>query len=664
MVTESLREDRPDPVTSEVAEPGALRWWARTTIEVATLLALVVLAEATLSPKGIGSPGVHPHPYWLVVLPMASTRGMVAGLLAALLGTIVFSWAALSSGVVDGMAQLLSLEQMLEPVLMFAGAFLLGEIRDERESRIRERDEAQERAEQEALRLRRERDVLLEANRAIEARLVDHSVAFGNMIVAAARVEGADRDGVFEVALDLIEEHCGALASVLDVLHDQSVELLTERGWEPDRRDDRIEAARESVVVRQAIQQGRRVNAFAWNKPPERGPLLARPVLDAEHVVSAVICMDDVPPSRLNSRTVTTFFAICEWVEAVQGRLLAEAASKMVPSHAATIAGGFAEDIASPEDLGSRLRLEVSRHLEHGVPVSLLAIQFARQPRLGEERTDDTTLVRHLTSSRRASDGLYRFGFPGCYLLVLADTELDRAPVVARRMEERAAATGTLAEGELQISIFTPMEGLDDVTSMLEALTAHFREHSVAPLSAESPVPTDLRPRVHSLEEFGVRLEQECTLAARRSHPVHVVVIRLTRGRTLHDELLLPRMRDITRLLTATDVAAHLGENHAAVLIPHASEAEVGERVRELVECLRDRQAESDREELVIQTLALGETYPDAAAVYAALFQRAEPVAHVDTATDPESASPGTLAQPVARSVGSRREPPPEFPRF
>lgn len=660
MVTDDRRDDRPSDTVElhpTAVETHAVRWWARTVLEVATLLGMVVLAEASLSPAGIGSPDVHPHPYWLVVLPMASTRGMVAGLVAAVLSSAVLAGAIIVPDDGLGFRDLLSLDLMLEPVLMFAGAFLLGEIRDERESRIREREQAQLRAEGESRRLRRERDVLLQANRAIESRLVDHSVAFGNMIVAAARVEGADRDAVFEVALDLIEEHCGALASVLDVLHDQSVELLAERGWEPDRRDARLQAARDSLVVRQAIREGRRVNAFAWNRPPERGPLLARPVLDGRHVVSAVICMDDVPPSRLNSRTVTTFFAICEWIEAVQGRQLAEAAAGKAPSQAATISGAFAEDVARPEDLGSRLRLELARHLEHGVPVSLIAIQIAQEGRTGES-IDDVTLVRHLASSRRVSDGLYRFGFPGCYVLVLADTPLEHAPVVAQRMEERARSTSVVDEDTVLLSVFAPMEGLEDMASLLDAMTAHFREHSTAPLSSRSPVPAETRARVLSLEEFGVRLEQEVTLAGRRDHPICVASLRLVGGRAPRDELLLPRMRDVVRHLSPVDTAARLGENHAAVLIPHATEEEARERLQELIARLDERQAAGDEEQVVLRVLTLGMDYPDASALYAELFA---------TAAVPSGSEPRDDDSPVPLPLSALRaehDPPPSFPRF
>ena len=60
--------------------------------------------------------------------------------------------------------------------------------------------------------LRQERDVLRDANRELEKRIVDASVQFGNLIVAAERIESSGRTEVFEIALELAEEHCGAAA--------------------------------------------------------------------------------------------------------------------------------------------------------------------------------------------------------------------------------------------------------------------------------------------------------------------------------------------------------------------------------------------------------------------------------------------------------------------
>ena len=140
--------------------------------------------------------------------------------------------------------------------------------------------------------LRQERDVLRDANRELEKRIVDASVQFGNLIIAAERIESSGRGEVFEIALELVEEHCGAASSVVMLLEDGSLDFLCTRGWPDEEVSDRLAAARDSRLVRTAIAEGRTVNGFGDDEePPPDGPLVVAPLFDRSGLVKALLCI-------------------------------------------------------------------------------------------------------------------------------------------------------------------------------------------------------------------------------------------------------------------------------------------------------------------------------------------------------------------------------------
>jgi len=297
-------------------------WWAHALLEIAVLFGIIVMLEMKLGDGKIGAYKVHPHPYWLVVIPMAAARGVVAGMVAACVASALYLMGAQRANPGQPIEALLTVTTMLEPILFFGVGFLVGEFRDVTAARNKRQAVKLAAARNHAKKMREQRDVLSEANRILEKRLVDHTTQFGNLIVAATRIEHAGRKEAFEIALELIEEHCGAGASVLMPLADGTVDFLCHRGWPETESADRLREARACDFVRRAVEEGRTINGFSLEEsPPDSGPLVVAPLVDENGVIEALLCLDEIPTSRLNASAVRTFLAIGEWVSAVLARL-------------------------------------------------------------------------------------------------------------------------------------------------------------------------------------------------------------------------------------------------------------------------------------------------------------------------------------------------------
>ena len=121
--------------------------------------------------------------------------------------------------------------------------------------------------------------------------------------------------------LELVEEHCGASSSVLIRLEDGSLDFLCHRGWSGEETSDRLAAARKSEFIARAVAEGMVVNGFQPEETaPDDGPLVVAPLFDATGVVKALLCLDEIPATRLNESTIRVFLGIADWISSALAR--------------------------------------------------------------------------------------------------------------------------------------------------------------------------------------------------------------------------------------------------------------------------------------------------------------------------------------------------------
>ncbi|MHC4847129.1 MAG: hypothetical protein ACYTEG_01595 [Planctomycetota bacterium] len=600
---------------AEISAEHNKAWWRRTIVEIAALFLIVVPVELSLT-GSIGSFESHPHPYWLIVIPMACARGVVAGLLAAGIASMLYAAGALAALDDKVLSEIFEFEHMLEPILFFIVGFFCGELHDELASRFRRLDRRMDDVQDRNQSLRQERDVLRDANRELEKRIVDASVQFGNLIVAAERIENSGRTEVFEIALELVEEHCGAAASVMLLLEDGTLDYICARGWPEEETADRIAAARESRLVRMAIADGRTVNGFSEEEePPPTGPLVVAPLFDKSGLVKAMLSLDEIPSTRLNESTITTFLGIANWIGAALSRI---AVAQRAESQPTALPGVPAMPLGTVEELGDRLRLELERCARYGVPTSFLAIQLSSWSDATRDgrAAADRFVAEQFTTGLRPSDNIYRFGYPGCYLLVLAGTDSAGAEVVRSRLLRRVEFVAAQAVGPVDIFATGPDADAPDLVSLADRVAQRFRAQSQLPLEGACPIQVPERGEPGTRAELLLRLRMEVSLAARRESDLHVVGFRTNVRDVAVGVTLARHLSEVgARLLRATDGVYLASENCTAVVMPVTGAEEAETLARRIVQALRDRDPHAPYGALETSVVALDSAHPDVASI-------------------------------------------------
>jgi hypothetical protein len=615
-VGEKLRTARRENRVSHTAE-----WWRKTLVEIAILYAIVIPVELAVSGGRIGSFGIHPHPYWLIVLPIAAARGLVAGLVTAAIASLLYTIGAAQS-VADA---LFTFKNMTEPLLFFAVAFFTGELHDEGLLKRKKLDRRIQDLEERTGQLRQQRDVLTDANRELEKRIVDDSVQFGNLIQAARRIERAGRQEVFDLALEMVEEHCGAAASVLLILEDGSIDYLCHLGWPSEEIGKRLAITRASPFVERAIREGTAVNGIDPSEvaPPE-GPLVVAPLFDAQGVVRALMCMDEIPLARLNESTVTVFLGIADWASAALGRLTRGGDAPAARAAAFSVGPEVDLWLGTVAELGKRLRIELSRNSRYGVPTSFLTVQATDWKDATREGIDalDRFILMHFTTGLRPSDGIYRFGYPGAYLLVLAGTSLKGAEVVRTRLERRISYTPS-AFGAVEILATGPDTEAPDLPSLINRIARKFRENSPLPLDSRTPVTIPGHVEAEDLNAFLRRLKMETSLSVRNNFDLHVVGISAEGSEAAGPGALARHVVEVgEQTLRPTDGVYMIGQYQCAVILPCTNGEEAATVAHRLATLVRARDPSAPYGQIETQVLGLGPSHPDAGSFLTALARR------------------------------------------
>ena len=598
-------------------------WWRRTLLEIVALFAIVVPIETVIT-GAVGAFQVHPHPYWLIVLPMAGARGVVAGMLAAAVASLLYVLGAFQA---HGHLALFTFEIMMEPILFFGVGFFAGELHDELALRYRKASRRLDEVRERNMQLRQERDVLADANKLLERRIVDQSVQFGNLVVAATRIENAGRNEVFEIALDLVEEHTGAAASVLLLLGDGSIDFLCHNGWPEEELATRLAAARESEFVERVVRDGVAINGFAPDEAaPETGPLCIAPLFDDNGLVKAMLCLDEIPASRLNEASMTIFFGIAEWLNAALVRL-AKNASQSVERPAPHTGPMGEVFLGGPDDLGERLRLELERCARYGVPTSFLAIQAPDWNDTTREGIDtiDRFICVHFTGGLRPSDTIYKFGYPGCYLLVLAGTTVEGAEVVRTRLLRRVEYAPSQQVGRIEIFATGPDADAPDLVSLVERVAGRFRGASPLALDGACPVRVAETAVEGNVNDFIRHLRMETSLATRNSFPLSVVGITAHIPQSAEPELLARHILAAGgQTLRPTDGVFAIGPNQCVAVLPCTTEEEAGTVALRLAQAVRARDPNAVYGDIETHVLALGAQHADVSSLLQALAQQGD----------------------------------------
>ena len=572
---EAADEPLPPPPDLPLHLAAPLRTWRRGLGEIGAGFAIVVSCE-WLFGSGIGSYGCEPHPYWLVVLPLAAARGLVLGLVAAALGTALFFVGTAQAEVLSHWSDLFAFRHAMTPLGFFLAAFAVGQVRDVLVDRYADLwrhtlHVASDRA-QAVARVER----LGETNRELKVRLLDHGAQFGHLLEAARRLESATAKNLFEVALDMVVEHCGGeRCSVVDVRGDQ-LRIAAIRGWSADDLDGLVARASGCEALRAAALSGHRFNVFSLQDAAVTdGPMLVAPLCAEDGRVEALLCLDRMTPDRFTEGSASVFFDIGEWAQLGMQRLAngRHPADFTPDGHALLKSYTW---VGNTEDLPARLRVEDGRFAETGMTTCLIPIHAlgGTEDGVDQHKLDQLLESTVLSGVLRGADSLYRLPEPGAWVLVLPATPKTAATLVQRRLEHLLSLLRFGRVQGFRTDVVAPQTRRGTLVGLVPSLVAWARETERSTIPrGELPGATPASAyAILDAMEFARRVQVEGSLGRRFATDLHVIELDFESVPVARPEAALPVLtRFAERFLPKTATVHTIGEHRFAMVLPYVS---------------------------------------------------------------------------------------------
>ncbi len=553
--------DAPDAHAAPAARDGR-----RATLELAVLASLAFGLEWVLAGRD-GGHGLHPHPYWLFVLPLAALRGAGPGLLAATVAAVFYLG---RHPALDGNASL-SLDALREPLLFFLVGGGVGLAQEGLRRTVRELRGLLEETEAALAHLRTERQ-RSEGSTAADA-------------TAAGRRDwqvGPGDHPLFQRAVELVAERCGAPACALAVREDGSVELAACSRGEDD--GERFAAIGTSKLALRARRQG--VGLVA--EPGSTDPVAAAaPLFDDSGFLRGLLCLEAGAP--VDETVARTFLGVAEWASAAFARV--RRGGEMLDARVAGQLVAFPRRwLGTPDDLDERLHTEFERFVRHDVPMSALAVLATRwtDTSAAARAELDRFVLDTVGAGLRVTDTLYHFDWPGCYVLVLMGTSASASEGLLTRLQSKLAEARDDAFGPLEFHVAAPGLETPDCNDLIERIADWFRATSPLSLGSRPQVLSGGPRRVGDWDACLARIELELHAGLRTDSEVSIVELDVEHPDAVAPDTLAREFQPVLqRSLRRSDGAYSLGPNRLLLVLPHTGpeEAElVAERLRERLE--------------------------------------------------------------------------------
>jgi GGDEF domain-containing protein/two-component sensor histidine kinase len=257
------------------------------------------------------------HPYFVVVLLIASRYGTVDGIVAGILGAVLLTAFKMQvyPEVFSSASGLLDLQQMYVPYLFILTGAVLGEVRQTAEEEVDSLWQRLKFMRSDLEHLTGENRQVRRYNEDLQERIASSTETSGAFYEAAARVQSLAIDDAVVAILDMVARFVDADQCAIYDRYDGGWKLRQDLGWARPDEYERLLASNDPLL--KLVEDGRVASVLDLEQDAQTDNLIAAPIIAEEQSgkkrVVAVITVQSMPLQSLTAGAVRTLSGIAEW---------------------------------------------------------------------------------------------------------------------------------------------------------------------------------------------------------------------------------------------------------------------------------------------------------------------------------------------------------------
>lgn len=398
-----------------------------------TLLGLttLVIINQTFFPERPAFIGVSPHPYWIIILLVASRYGTFEGFVAGVAAAGLYGYLGASAGLLNfSLVTFPHGGHWLPLLFMFVG-YVLGEIRSVYKKMF---ENLQRRYQETAEKLRNfktHHQSLIESKRALHRRFTQQSAALFRLFDRVSELEELPPQTLYSNIPQIVVDLLNAERASVYLIEENLLRLHTRVGGDgklPDTLELTEGMIAEVVRTKNVLTISRSVSDRQRFK--QLGLIMSAPIHLNDDSVIGVINIEKIPFHDFNTHAVKTFAMLSNW--------LSVAAEKSLRFHR------FKDKNIDDAVTGAyrfpyfqkRLSYEITRARRFKSPLSLLLIEIAEFDLMNtaEQREALSRLSETFNSILDEIDIISQYKTDGVFAIILPGQTSSDAEAVIQRL--------------------------------------------------------------------------------------------------------------------------------------------------------------------------------------------------------------------------------------
>jgi diguanylate cyclase (GGDEF)-like protein len=404
-------------------------------------LAVLVAINFLWFSDRLGFRDIHPHPFWLVVLPMSARYGFKAGVASSLLAGLTLLGLQQLDHPQQAWQSWLALSNLTLPILFVTGGILLGEIREAQKKRYSALLDAFNRLTATHKDLAQRYEALSRAKQELDTHIISQEQTLTTVYEAAKGLKSLEEKDIFPAVVEIMVDFLSAEACSVYILAEDRLVLAAGRNQDDDFKR-RIEIGVDEGMVAEAVTSRRTVSLNALTPSTHFPQLVAEgivicvPLLNSKNQVLGVLNVERLPFIKFNPQTVRLASIIGEWCGS---------AIENARTYQNTRDKNISDDITGAYTYTyflKRLQEEFMRARRYGQELSLIAFEIVDFKDIDKGHQQDILTVVSLIfkNKLRAVDLLFHDQDASRYFIILPGTPLSGARVVNRKMTDEIEA--------------------------------------------------------------------------------------------------------------------------------------------------------------------------------------------------------------------------------
>ncbi len=335
--------------------------------------------------------GVEPHPYWLVVLPIAARYGFAAGFQSGLLASFLFLAMNKLAFSDFGLADLAQSETFGLPVLFIAVGVIVGEIRETRKKREDLLDAEVGELTRKLEIVTKRYGVLNRAKEELDTRIISQEDTLSTLYEAAQGLKSLREEEIYPAVFAILKEVISAESASIYMVEENTLVLRGELG----ERERTPEADPAEGMMGRAIALNETISINTLTASEEfavsdSGIVVSTALTGERNRVLGVLNIEKIPFLKFNPHTVRMTGLIADWCGTAieNARTFKETKDKNI-----------ADDITGTYTAGylrARLEEEFNRARRYRSPLSVVLLSIHGFEEMNENARQDVLTVMSL----------------------------------------------------------------------------------------------------------------------------------------------------------------------------------------------------------------------------------------------------------------------------